>query len=606
MIASLLFFIAFFAALGSTAVFLYGAAELISRHYPGRARIAPTASTNAAPPTRNDALRTRLQSLIKGDAVDDAQTIAQMSRDTSVFSLVPQVVVYPKDAEDVSALVREIAAQKKAGKDVSITGRSAGTDMSGGPLTRSVVAVFTKYMNKILFVGNGFATTEPGVYYRDFEKATLAHGRQLLPSYPASREIAAMGGIVNNNSGGERSLEYGKTENYIEEVEVVLSDGSRTVFKDLSPSELAHKKQQKDFEGEIYRKMDDLLTTHAAAIAAAKPKVSKNSAGYALWNVKGADGSFNLAKLVCGAQGTLALMTKAKLRLVKDEPERSMLVAFLSEKDMAKLPEIVAAVLPHNPESFESFDKHTLSLAIRFLPQMLGRLGLAHAIRLGFSFLPEVGMTITGGLPYLILMAEFSEQTHEAALRAAQAAHASLAPFNLRSYVLKDQRASEKYWIVRRESFALLRKHSHNRYAAPFIDDFVVPPSSYPKFLPELDALLAQYDKYFIYTVAGHIGNGNFHIIPLMDLRKPEVRAVILELAPKVYDLVIKHGGTTTGEHNDGIIRTPYLRKLFGREMYALFRETKAIFDPLNIFNPGKKVGGTFEDIKHDMITTAS
>ena len=382
MIDSLLFFIALATALGASFVFVYAVIRLFRRHYPGRARIAATNSLNVVPSQKNDVLRDRLQTLIKGNAVDDAQTIALMSRDTSVFSLVPQVVVYPKDAEDVSALVREIAAQKKAGVDISITGRSAGTDMSGGPLTRSVVAVFTKYMNKVLFVGNGFATTEPGAYYRDFEKATLANNRQILPSYPASREICAMGGIVNNNSGGERSLEYGKTENYIEEVEVVLSDGSRTVFKELSAGELAHKKQQKDFEGEIYRKMDDLLTHNAAAIAAAKPKVSKNSAGYALWNVKDeAKGTFNLARLICGAQGTLALTTKAKLRLVKDQPNRSMLVAFLSEKDMAKLPEIVAAVLPHNPESFESFDKHTLSLAIRFLPQLLARLGLTHGER---------------------------------------------------------------------------------------------------------------------------------------------------------------------------------------------------------------------------------
>ncbi len=103
--------------------------------------------------------------------------------------------------------------------------------------------------------------------------------------------------------------------------------------------------------------------------------------------------------------------------------------------------------------------------------------------------------------------------------------------------------------------------------------------------------------------MAGHIGNGNFHIIPLMDLSKPEVRQVILDLAPKVYELVLKYGGTTTGEHNDGIIRTPYLPMLFGEKMVGLFAQTKRIFDPLTLFNPGKKVGGTFEDIKRDMIT---
>jgi FAD/FMN-containing dehydrogenase len=166
--------------------------------------------------------------------------------------------------------------------------------------------------------------------------------------------------------------------------------------------------------------------------------------------------------------------------------------------------------------------------------------------------------------------------------------------------VAKNEQAAEKYWIVRRESFALLRKNLKGLYASPFIDDFVVPPDTYPKFLPELNALLAKYD--LIYTIAGHIGNGNFHIIPLMDVSKPESRALILELAPKVYDIVLKYGGSTTGEHNDGIIRTPYLSQMFGTDMVKLFEETKRIFDPNTIFNPGKKVGGTFEDIQKDMI----
>ena len=134
----------------------------------------------------------------------------------------------------------------------------------------------------------------------------------------------------------------------------------------------------------------------------------------------------------------------------------------------------------------------------------------------------------------------------------------------------------------------------------------MVPPSSYPTFLPKLNALLAEYASHFIYTIAGHVGNGNFHIIPLMDLYKEENRQVILDLAPKVYELVIAEGGTTTGEHNDGIIRTPYLPMLFGPEMVALFAETKEIFDPLNILNPGKKVGGSFEDIKKDIIKTTN
>jgi FAD/FMN-containing dehydrogenase len=153
---------------------------------------------------------------------------------------------------------------------------------------------------------------------------------------------------------------------------------------------------------------------------------------------------------------------------------------------------------------------------------------------------------------------------------------------------------------VRRESFALLRKNVKGLYAAPFIDDFVVDPDTYPKFLPELNAILGEYK--LTYTIAGHIGNGNFHIIPLMDLSNPETRKVINELSPRVYKLITQYGGSITGEHNDGIIRTPYLSMMFGDKVCALFAETKKIFDPLNVLNPGKKVGGTLEDIDKYMV----
>ncbi len=558
---------------------------------------------------------TKLAQTFKGDITTKPSEIKKYSTDTSIFSRTPSLVVYPKDTADVSALVSAVADAKRSGEHISVTARSAGTCMSGGPLTTSVVAVFPKYMNKVLEVTadpqpekrgrDGYAIAEPGVYYRDFEKATLAKKVNseglILPSYPASRELCAIGGIVNNNSGGERTLEYGKTEDYIEEVEVVLSDGSVTTFKPLAPVELAEKQKLQTLEGDIYRKMSKLISDNKELIANAKPKVSKNSAGYDLWNViDEKTGTFNLSKLICGAQGTLALMTKAKLRLVRDASHRAMLVIFVG--DISVLPEIVRRVLPSNPESFESYDDNTFKLAVKFLPQMLTQMGLFRAIRLGISFLPEVVMTVTGGIPKLVLMAEFSADTTEEALKKAEDAHAALANMSLPMSIKRNEHQSEKYWIVRRESFSLLRKSVKGLYAAAFIDDFVVPPDSYPKFLPELNALLAQYEKNFIYTIAGHIGNGNFHIIPLMDLKKPETRKIILELSPKVYELVLKYGGTTTGEHNDGIIRTPYIEMLFGDKVYKLFEETKNIFDPQNIFNPGKKIGGTFADIERDML----
>lgn len=550
-------------------------------------------------------LKAALRGTLKGDVTAAADERAKYAHDTSLFERTPSLVVYPKNADDVSVLVKTIHDAKASGDDVSVTARSAGTDMSGGPLTRSVVAVFTKYMNTVE-VGDDSAYTEPGAYYRDFEKETLKKGL-LLPSYPASRSIAAMGGIVNNNSGGERTLEYGKTERYIEEVDVVLSDGTKTTFKALGPDELAEKKALPGLEGDIYRGMSDLILKNRELIEEHRPLVSKNSAGYALWNVFDTEhGTFNLAKLICGAQGTLALMTRAKLSLIRPKEHRAMLVIYLpsshGKSKLELLPEIVHRVLPENPESFESYDDHTLSLAVKFLPQMLSQMGLLRAMRLGISFIPEVITAAAGGIPKLILMAEFAEDTREEAERRAHAAYDALRDLNLPMRIEKDEKASEKFWIVRRESFALLRKNLKGLYAAPFIDDFVVPPDTYPEFLPELNALMDEYKDRMIYTVAGHIGNGNFHIIPLMDLSSPETKQVIMELAPRVYDLVLKHGGTTTGEHNDGIIRTPYLEKQFGTDMVRLFAETKKIFDPLTIFNPGKKVGGTFEDIERDML----
>jgi FAD/FMN-containing dehydrogenase len=537
--------------------------------------------------------------LIKGDVVDDKKTLILYSRDTSIFERTPQVVVFPKDAADVSSIVRYVHDAKENGIDISVAGRSAGTDMTGGALTDSVSMVFTKYMDHIGEVGDDYAIAEPGVYYRDFEKATLAKYGMIVPSYPASRELCAIGGMVSNNSGGELTLSYGKTNSYVRELDVVLSDGSQATLAPISTGELWKKESQKDLEGEIYTKMHKLLRDNEAIIETARPTVTKNSAGYALWNVMDKSrGTFDLTQLIVGSQGTLAMVTKAKLGLVKTKPHRAMLIVFLS--DIKILPDIVHRVLSFNPESFESYDDQTFKLAVRFIPQIISQFGIFQMIRLGFAFIPEMYMAATGGIPKLILMAEFAENTKEEALEKARTAGARLADLPVGIKIARSETESAKYWTIRRESFSLLRKNLKGLYASPFIDDIVVHPDDYPQFLPELNAILSQHEM--LYTIAGHIGDGNFHIIPLLDLGKPEARAEILELQPKVYELVAKYHGSNTGEHNDGIIRTPYLSMMFGPEVCDLFVQVKAIFDPLNIFNPGKKIGGTIADIERSMI----
>jgi FAD/FMN-containing dehydrogenase len=544
-------------------------------------------------------LRERIAPLIKGDVADDAEMLLKYSRDTSIFERTPSVVVFPKDADDVSAVVKFVHDAKAQGETISLAARSAGTDMTGGPLTDSVALVFTKYMNHVREVGEDYAVTEPGVYYRDFEKATLARTGMLMPSYPASRELCAVGGMIGNNSGGELTLKYGQTRRYVRELDVILSDGSRATFKPLSVQELTEKVSEQTLEGAVYREMYTLIEKNEEDIGKARPSVSKNSAGYALWEVMNAESdTFDLTQLITGSQGTLAIVTGARLGLVRLKPERAMLVVFLSDIDA--LPEVVKRVLTFKPESFESYDDQTFKLAVRFVPQIIRHFGIVQMFRLAFAFIPEMWLVLTGGVPKLVLMAEFAEDTEQEAGERAHSAREALHDLPVQTKIAASESAAAKYWTIRRESFALLRKNLQGLYAAPFIDDIVVHPNDYPQFLPELHELLERYD--LVYTIAGHIGDADFHIIPLMDLAKPGVRDVIRELEEKVYALVAKYKGSITGEHNDGIVRTPYLPLMYGEKMCGLFAEVKNIFDPLGILNPGKKTGGTMEDITKSMI----
>lgn len=541
-----------------------------------------------------------LQRLIKGDVLDDTETLAKYSRDTSIFTRTPKMVVFPKDAEDVSTIVRFVHDIRSEGHDFTITGRSAGTDMTGGVLTDSISMVFTKYMNHVTEIGTDTATAEPGVYYRDFEKATRAKNGTIYPAYPASRELCAIGGIVSNNSGGELNLRYGKTDRHIRSLDIVLADGTRTTTRSIPMRELAIKQKEPGLEGHIYREIHKLIEENKEEIEKARPSVTKNSAGYALWNVidKEKD-TFDINQLICGSQGTLALVTSATLDIVKPKPYRAMLVIFMA--DLGILPEIVRRILKFSPESFESYDDKTFGLAVRFAPQMLMQMGLWEAIKLGVAFLPDVWAVLRGGVPKLVLMAEFAEDSADEALEKARAAREDLSNLHVNMRIAKSEAAAAKYWKVRRESFALLRKNVRGRYAAPFIDDIVVHPDDYPKFLPELYQLVSNHR--FIYTIAGHIGDGNFHIIPLVNMSGRDDREEIFELMPKVYELVAKYKGSITGEHNDGIIRTPYLPLMFSPKMIELFAKVKEIFDPKGVFNPGKKTGGTLEAMRKSIIT---
>ena len=533
-----------------------------------------------------------IKKLIKGDVWSDDATRVKYSRDASLFEVRPEIVVAPKDVEDIQNLIAYAAGKKEKREDISLTARCGGTDMSGGPLSESIVLDFTKYFNRIKNISNFSAAVEPGVYYRDFEKETLKQGL-ILPTYPASKEICALGGMVANNSRGEQTPAYGKTEDYVYELKVILGDGKEYIIKPLSRAELNKKISDGGHIGRIYGKIYDLIRRNDKIIRAAKPDVVKNSAGYSLWNIWDASansgqGVFDLTKLFVGSQGTLGIITDIKVRLVRPKKYSKLVVVFL--RNMKSLMEVVNVIRGLKPESFESYDDNTLKLAIRFIPDLIRILKPKNILKLAWEFLPEAGMLLTGGLPKLVILAQFTGDSEEEVTGRSEKAVKEIRAMKVKCRLISDREEAEKYWVIRRESFNLLRKHVKDKRTAPFIDDFIVRAEKLPEFLPELNRILGKYDIF--YTIAGHIGDGNFHIIPLMNLADPRSKEIIRKLSDEVYSLVLHYKGSITAEHNDGLIRTPYLEKMYGKEVCALFSETKKIFDPLNIFNPGKKVGG--------------
>lgn len=535
-----------------------------------------------------------LKDVFKGDLDTSEETLNIYSHDASLFEIKPRIVVFPKDSDDIKSLVNWVNDNRKTDPTLSITARSAGTDMSGAAIGSSIILDFTRYMNKIVEVDANHAVVMPGCYYRDFDKETKKYNAY-MPAYTASREINAVGGMVGNNSGGEKSIKYGKTENYINSLKVILADGNEYVVKPLTKVQLEEKTRKNDYESQLYNKLFDLINNNYEKIIVAKPDVSKNSAGYYLWNVYDRDsGNFDLCKLIVGSQGTLGIVSQIDFKLVPFEKYSNILAVFLpSLNDVSKL---VTEILPYKPDSLETYDDKSMFLAVRFFFDFFKQLGFWGAIRLGFQFIPETWMITLGGIPKLILMIEFTGQNEDEVKQKLVEVRERIKHFGFHMHIAHSSAEADKYWRIRHESFNLLRKHSKGKRTAPFIDDIIVKPEYLPEFLPQVKALLDEYK--LDYTVQGHLGNGNFHIIPLMDLNSPFSSEIILELSEKIYSLVKKYKGSITAEHNDGIIRTPYLKQQFGDEIIKLFQDTKNIFDPENIMNPGKKVGGTFEDIK--------
>ncbi len=538
-----------------------------------------------------------LNKILPGKVTNDGNVLEKYKHDASVFEMKPKIVVFPENSTDIEKLVQFVKEYKKKDPKISISVRAAGTCMSGGSLTQEILIVLDK-MDNIKSLGKTSVTLEPGVFYRDLEKKAGKLG-VLYPPYPSSKLLCKIGGIVSNNAGGEKSLKHGKAKDYVQKLKVILKDGNEYEFEKINKNELEKKMKRNNAEGDVYKKVFKLITENQQLIHDSLPTVSKNSTGYNIWEVWDGE-SFDMTKLFTGAQGTLGIITEAKLKLVPKTKHTGLLAIYLN--DYNALPDIVNKVLAYNPDSFESYDDQTLKLALKYFYGLKKALK-SNLLNTFLAFLPEFIYILKNGMPKLVLIVEFEDESLKTIRQNLRSLKKDLNIYKdvVQVRIAKNKLTKNKYWAIRRESFNLLRQRVQGKHAAPFIDDTIVDPKRLTEFFPRVYKILNE--ENLQYTIAGHIGNGNFHIIPLMNMSDPSERNKIYKSSKKVFDLVWEYSGSMSGEHNDGLIRAPFLREQYGEKVYKLFTEIKNIFDPDGIFNPKKKIGVTQEYASQFFIT---
>ena len=516
------------------------------------------------------------QLVISGDISHELESRQAVSRDASIFEVMPAGVISPRSVEDIRRSVVWATQETRVGRPVSLTARVGGTCMSGGPLTSSYVLDLKKYLHnvgKIDTVGRSI-TTQSGAMHRVIEEKTMAEGLLFAP-YTSSHDICGIGGMIGNNASGEMSIKYGPTSSNVATLKAVLSDGNEYEFGPLTRVEVEEKKQLATYEGEIYRRVTALLEQNKDTIAANHPRTVKNAAGFQLWELWDRhEQVFDLSRLFVGSQGTLGIVTEATLKLVKRANFSRMIVTPIS--DLMKLPEVVRTTLAYEPATCETFDHFTYELAEQYHPEDAARAHVAKG-------------------KHIVILSVFQgdDQQHTDVL--AGQAKEKLESLGHETFWIDEPATIESFLNIRRWSFKMLLEHpTPGTRAEAFLEDTIVPLERYGEFLTQLEAILREYNM--IYTYAGHIGAGSIRLVPLVDMEADGAAERVMELETRVNDLVIEFGGSISVDHNDGIIRTPYLEKQFGSEMVRLFEEVKLLFDPLGIFNPGKKVGGTYDD----------
>ena len=496
------------------------------------------------------------------------------STDASIFTVTPQMVVYPRTTDDVRKIARFSWQLAERGKSIAITSRGSGTDQGGGAIGDGISLVFPAHMNKLLELDTkkNIARVQPGINYRNFQDTIKTHGR-FLPPYPSSVDYSTIGGAVANNASGERTIKYGDTRAFVHGLKVVLANGELIATGRLSKRELNRKKGLATLEGEIYRQMDGLLGDNSTLVSTMQKSISKNSAGYDLIDVKRKDGSFDLTPLIVGSQGTLGIITEIFLKVIPNNMHRTLaVIGFESLQAADKLmPEIVRL----QPAAIEMVDKNLLEFVSHHYSEQLRGL-------------------VEPPYPQVLLLVEFDDIGRGIQARKTKKLTKAVKKVTTDFQITNDYDEREELWKIRHSSFTILSHTEGKKKALPIIEDGIVPQSQFDNLVTAIYQLFERYGLEV--AVWGHAGDANLHIQPFLDLASLGDRQKAFKLMDEYYALVTKMGGSTTGEHNDGRLRAPYLPSLYGEEVYKLFEATKMIFDPHAILNPGVKIGVTRDD----------
>lgn len=553
----------------------------------------------------NDYIK-ELQSIIKGQVLTDEASLEHYSTDGSIFAMKPWAVVLPSAKEDIVNLVKWTAEQKtkiqnqksKIYEKFSITCRGKGTDQAGGPINDGIILRFPGYLDKILEVGDDFIRVEPGALWGKVNEE-LAKKEHFVPCYPASQYFATIGGGIADNCAGEKSVKYGEARDYILSLKMIIADGSEIEIKPLNSKELIKKQSQNNLEGEIYRKLPDLLIANYNLIQNSKPDVNKDATGYWLYDVL-RDETVDLSRLVCGSQGTLGIITEITLKTVPKPKLNGLLMASFDSLETAG--KAIMKVIDLEPSAFEMVDSFLLQMIQKTEPKIVEEL-LVDPVR---NRSPQGGRSrafggaasngVNSKFPAIILLIEFDGDDLSLIKQKIGEVKNRLADLAIEFNEAFEKEKQNKLWAVRRRAATIAESAQGKKKALPFIEDSVVHPKRFSEYISELYKILQKYEVEF--AVWGHAGNGNIHLQPFLDIGDKNDREKLFKIAEEVYRLVIKLKGALSGEHNDGLMRSPFLKMQFKEGLYDLFKQVKNIFDPLNIFNPHKKIDVDLEFAK--------